>query len=47
VYAAVVTFVLLKVLDVVMGLRVSSQGEDAGLDVDQHGESAYTMESVA
>jgi Amt family ammonium transporter len=47
VYAAVVTFVLLKLLDVVMGLRVSNQGEDAGLDVDQHGESAYTMESVA
>jgi Amt family ammonium transporter len=47
VYAAVVTFVLLKILDVVMGLRVSNQGEEAGLDVDQHGESAYTMESVA
>jgi Amt family ammonium transporter len=47
VYAAIVTFVLLKVLDVVMGLRVSSAGEDAGLDVDQHGESAYTMENVA
>ena len=47
VYSAIVTFVLLKVLDVVMGLRVSNQGEEAGLDVDQHGESAYTMESVA
>ncbi len=47
VYSAVVTFVLLKILDVVMGLRVSNQGEEAGLDVDQHGESAYTMESVA
>jgi ammonium transporter, Amt family len=44
VYAAVVTFVLLKVLDAVMGLRVSPQGEDAGLDVDQHGESAYSVE---
>jgi Amt family ammonium transporter len=41
VYSAVVTFVLLKVLDAVMGLRVSEQGEDAGLDVDQHQESAY------
>jgi Amt family ammonium transporter len=47
VYSAIATFVLLKILDVVMGLRVSNQGEDAGLDVDQHGESAYTMESVA
>ena len=40
VYSAIVTFVLLKILDVVMGLRVSNQGEEAGLDVDQHGESA-------
>ncbi|HEY7446290.1 MAG TPA: ammonium transporter [Vicinamibacterales bacterium] len=47
VYSAVVTFVLLKILDVVMGLRVSNEGEESGLDVDQHGESAYTMESVA
>jgi Amt family ammonium transporter len=47
IYAGIGTFVLLKVLDAIMGLRVSDQGEDAGLDVDQHGESAYTMESVA
>jgi Amt family ammonium transporter len=47
IYAAIMTFVLLKVLDAIMGLRVSDHGEDAGLDVDQHGESAYTMESVA
>jgi Amt family ammonium transporter len=46
VYAAVVTFVLLKVLDAVMGLRVSPQGEDTGLDVDQHGESAYSVEGA-
>jgi len=44
VYAAVVTFVLLKVLDAVMGLRVDAQQEDEGLDVAQHGESAYTLE---
>ena len=43
-YAAVVTFVLLKVLDAVMGLRVDAQQEDDGLDVTQHGESAYTLE---
>jgi Amt family ammonium transporter len=47
VYAAVVTFVLLKVLDAVMGLRVSPQGEDTGLDVDQHGENAYSAEGSA
>jgi Amt family ammonium transporter len=43
VYSAVVTFVLLKSIDAVMGLRVSADGEDAGLDVDQHRESAYGL----
>jgi Amt family ammonium transporter len=43
VYSAVVTFVLLKILDAVMGLRVSGEGEEAGLDVDQHRESAYSL----
>ena len=43
IYSAVVTFVLLKVIDAVMGLRVSAEGEDAGLDVDQHRESAYSL----
>jgi Amt family ammonium transporter len=43
VYSAGVTFVLLKVIDAVMGLRVTSEGEEAGLDVDQHRESAYSI----
>ncbi len=41
VFAAVVTFVLLKVLDATMGLRVSPEDESAGLDVTQHGEEGY------
>lgn len=41
VFAAVVTFVLLKVLDVTMGLRVSQQDEIQGLDLSQHGEEGY------
>jgi ammonium transporter, Amt family len=41
VLAAVVTFVLLKVLDTVMGLRVSQQDEVQGLDFSQHGEEGY------
>jgi Amt family ammonium transporter len=41
VFAAAVTFVLLKVLDVTMGLRVSQQDEMEGLDVSQHGEEGY------
>jgi hypothetical protein len=32
---------ILKVLDLVMGLRVSEEEELAGLDVSQHGERAY------
>jgi Amt family ammonium transporter len=43
VYSAVVTFVLLKLLDALIGLRVSEEGEEAGLDVDQHRESAYSL----
>jgi Amt family ammonium transporter len=43
VYSAVITFVLLKIIDAVIGLRVSNEGEDAGLDVDQHRESAYSL----
>jgi Amt family ammonium transporter len=41
VYAAVVSFVLLKILDAVMGLRVSQQNEIQGLDLSQHGEEGY------
>ena len=41
VYAAVVSFVLLKILDAVMGLRVSQQSEIQGLDLSQHGEEGY------
>lgn len=40
-YAAVVTFVLLKLVNALFGLRVSSDEEQAGLDVSQHGEAAY------
>jgi Amt family ammonium transporter len=43
VYSAVVTFVLLKLIDAVVGLRVTNDGEEAGLDVDQHGENAYGL----
>ena len=36
-----VTFVLLKVLDATMGLRVSRANEIEGLDLSQHGEEGY------
>jgi Amt family ammonium transporter len=38
VYCAIVTFVLLKIIDAVMGLRVSEEEEREGLDVALHGE---------
>jgi Amt family ammonium transporter len=40
-YAALVTWVLLKVIDVVVGVRVSQDEEQRGLDKTQHGEVAY------
>jgi Amt family ammonium transporter len=41
VYAAVVSFILLKVLDLTMGLRVTQQDEVQGIDYSQHGEEGY------
>jgi ammonium transporter, Amt family len=41
VFAAGATFVLLKIVDGVVGLRVSEEEETLGLDLSQHGESAY------
>ncbi|MGA9990740.1 MAG: ammonium transporter, partial [Thiobacillaceae bacterium] len=38
VYDAVVTFIILKVLDMVIGLRVSEEEEREGLDIALHGE---------
>jgi Amt family ammonium transporter len=42
-YAVVITFILLKVLDLAMGLRVDDDEETIGLDITQHEESAYTL----
>ena len=43
-YSAAVTYVLLKALDATMGLRVGAEEEDEGLDVAEHGESAYALD---
>lgn len=43
VYSIIVTLVILKVLDVVVGLRIEDQEELEGLDLTQHGESAYNL----
>ncbi len=42
-YSFVGTFVILKLVDLVIGLRVSAEDEDLGLDLSQHGERGYIM----
>jgi Amt family ammonium transporter len=41
VYSAVATFLILKLVDALVGLRVAEEDEEAGLDFSQHGEVAY------
>ena len=43
VYTAIVTYVILKVLDVLMGLRVNEEEESVGLDLAQHNERGYNL----
>ena len=43
VYSIVVTYVLLRLVDLVMGLRVDEKAERAGLDVSQHEEEGYIL----
>jgi len=43
VYAAIVTFVILKVIDWLMGLRVSDDEETVGLDLSLHNERGYNL----
>ena len=41
VFSVIVTWVLLKVISATIGLRVEAEEEHSGLDVSEHGESAY------
>lgn len=41
VFSIIGTFIILKVLDATMGLRVSQEQETQGLDLSQHGEEGY------
>ena len=45
IYSFVVTLIILKVIDAIMGLRVSEEDESTGLDLSQHGEVGYTFEA--
>lgn len=40
-FSAVATYLILKLVQVTVGLRVSAEEEHSGLDLTQHGESAY------
>jgi Amt family ammonium transporter len=43
VYSLVVTFIIYKVVDLIIGVRVPQEEEVMGLDLTQHHERAYTM----
>jgi Amt family ammonium transporter len=42
VFAGVITFILFKLVDAFIGLRVDIEDESIGLDLTQHGERAYS-----
>jgi len=42
-YTGIVSFILLKVIDVIMGLRVSDEQETEGLDIALHDERGYIL----
>ncbi len=43
IFSFVVSWILLKILDATMGLRVSTDEEVAGLDISEHQEAGYSM----
>jgi ammonium transporter, Amt family len=43
VFTGVLTYVILKIVDAVMGLRVSAEDESLGLDLALHDERGYTL----
>lgn len=42
-YSFIASFIMLKIIDAVMGLRVSEEDEVTGLDLSQHSETAYAL----
>jgi len=45
IFALVGTLIILKVVDAIIGVRVRDEEEVQGLDLSQHGEEAYNLES--
>ncbi len=45
VYSFIVTTIIVLVLKATMGIRVSEEEEESGLDLSEHAEAAYTTVS--
>ncbi|MEI8208616.1 MAG: ammonia channel protein, partial [Methylococcales bacterium] len=43
VWSGIVSFIAFKLIDIVIGLRVSEEAEREGLDISEHGETAYHL----
>lgn len=43
IFAGVGSFVMLKIIDIFIGLRVTAEAEQRGLDVNDHGEEGYML----
>ncbi len=43
IYSLIATYIILKGMDMVMGLRVNKDEEDQGLDLSQHSETGYSL----
>ena len=44
VYCGVLSFIILKLVDAIVGLRVSEDDEERGLDISLHNEQGYSLE---
>ena len=43
IWSGIVSYIAFKLVDIVIGLRVSEESEREGLDISEHGETAYHM----
>lgn len=43
IFTTVMTFIILKVIDIMIGLRVDEEQETEGLDITQHEERGYIL----
>ena len=44
IYCGVLSFIILKIVDALIGLRVTEEDEDRGLDISLHNEQGYYSE---